>query len=334
MSLLIGMTFLSPFSQLTPGAFVPYLTFTLLCSVRIDKLSLNSAQQKFLLSVSVIVALLCFLAFFRVAIVMDIQESYYQMFPDLYKFMMMWANKPVLMFATHSVAGFAYYLIAICLLAAYLSQIDLKHRWVLLLLSITYSVILVLLLSNTGLALFLMLLGIYSVLFLRYGKPVAVLLVLFSITAVVLYFYQPILLVIDMATDLVVEVLSRKENGLLARFSTESRLGGSINYLTASPVVGVGMTSGGDIAFGDSFYAEYMLRLGFWGYFLVAFVTYGYLFINTKAKKYFFALAMLVFIADLGYPLFVTYRFVFLFPVVIILLNTLSRHTQSGPELK
>lgn len=331
-SLLIGMTFLSPYSQLTPGAFIPYLTFTLLCSVRIDRLQLNRSQLKFLVWLTVLLAALCFMAFFRVGTVMNIQESYYQMFPDLYKFMMKWANKPVLMFATHSVAGFAYYLIGFCLFAAYIRYQDMKSRWLLLVLSLIYSVILVLLLSNTGLALFLLLLAVYGYHFVRFANPLLVLFSIFGLIMAVLYFYEPLQLVFSTISELIFDVLTKKENGLLARFSTESRLGGSIQYLVSNPLVGVGMTSGGDLAFGDSFYAEYMLRLNFFGFFLVAFITYGYLYINTRVKTYFIFLAGLVFIADLGYPLFVTYRFVFLFPVVIVFFNTLASKTMSQSQ--
>lgn len=330
MALLILMTFLSPFQYITPGAFMPYLTLALVCSVKVDNLKLNIKQQKFLFILIAIVAALCFMAFFRVAVVMDIQEAYYQMFPDLYKFMMKWANKPVLMFATHSVAGFAYYLIAFCLFSAYLSKKQLNMRWMLLVMSLAYSVVLILLLSNTGFVLFLILLMIYIFYFIRYGSPRVVFFLLIVVLMLILYFIEPITNVINATASIIFDVLSKKENGLLARFSTESRLGGSIEYLIANPLVGVGVTSGGNIAFGDSFYAEYMLRLSFFGFFLVAFVTYGYLYLNIHSTYYFIMLASLVFIADLGYPLFVTYRFIFLFPVVIIFFNTITR--QHPPE--
>lgn len=323
-SLLIIMTFLSPFNQVTPGAFLPYLTFVLICSVKIDQLILSKSQQKFLFFLATFVVLLCFMAFFRVAFVVDIQESYYQMFPDLYKFMMMWANKPVLMFSTHSVAGFAYFLIAVCFFAAYINKKELKNRWILLWVSIAYSVTLALLLSNTGLALLALMLIIYLFYFFRHGNPKIALLGLMIIMMLVVYFIDPITNVVQSVASTLFDVLSRKENGLMARFSVDSRLGGSIMYLVSSPFIGVGITNGGDIAFGDSFYSEYMLRLSVFGFFLVAFVTYGYLYVNTQSARYFTLLATLVFIADLGYPLFVTYRFVFLFPIAIIFFNTLA----------
>ena len=117
------------------------------------------------------------------------------------------------------------------------------------------------------------------------------------------------------------EVILKENNGLLARMSMNSRLAGSYEYVFNSPLIGVGFTYGGDLAFGDNILSEYILRAGFAGYFLVMLMVVGYLYANLTSKLAFFLVLAFVLMSDLGYPLFVAFRFVFIFPVLIILVN-------------
>ncbi|MBU0911557.1 MAG: hypothetical protein KKF22_03360 [Gammaproteobacteria bacterium] len=321
MLLLVVMTILSPFSQITMGAVVPYLTFLLVCSTNIRSVILTKAQRRVVIFVVALIIVCCFLVVFDFKPFIAIQESYYQMFPDLFDFMMNWAKKPVLMFATHSVAGFAYFLIAIVLFIFARSAASKTARYSLFIASLLFSVFLVLLFSNTGFILFVVMLAVYLFSMFKAFGVWGWLISLTVLVALVSINIELITTVLSFAWDSFITVASSKNNGLLARFTLDSRLAGSYEYVFNSPFVGVGFTDHPSLAFGDNLLAEYVLRAGFLGYLLVLILVFGFFYSNLKLKAVAVLLFIFVILSDLGYPLFVALRFVFIFPLIIILSN-------------
>lgn len=79
----------------------------------------------------------------------------------------------------------------------------------------------------------------------------------------------------------------------------------------------IGMTSSPQIAFGDNFISDYVIRTGVFGYLAVLFSVVVY-FLSSLRGMVAIAFAVgIVVLADLGYPLLTNFRAIFLFPVFI-----------------
>lgn len=319
--LLIVMTILSPFNQITLGAAVPYITFLLVCSTSIKSVILTKAQRRTILFLVMLIIVSCLLVLFDFKPFIAIQESYYQMFPDLFNYMMNWAKKPVLMFATHSVAGFAYFIIALVLFVFARIADTTFIKFLLFICSVAFTIFLMFLFSNTGFILFTVMLLIYLFSMFKAFGIIGWLISLTALIAVVSINIEVIMMVLSFAWDSFITVASSKNNGLLARFALDNRLAGSYEYIFNSPLIGVGFTEHSSLAFGDNMLAEYVLRSGFFGYLLVLILVFGFFYSNLKLKTVAVLLFLFVILSDLGYPLFVTLRFVFMFPLIVILSN-------------
>jgi hypothetical protein len=184
-----------------------------------------------------------------------------------------------------------------------------------------FSVFLVLLLSNTGFFLFVVMLLIYMFSTFRSFSVWGWLISLIALIGLISVNIDLINTLLSFVWDGFIDVASRKDNGLLARFTLDSRLAGSYEYVFSSPLVGVGFTDHPSLAFGDNMLSEYVLRSGFFGYFLVLTLVFGFFYSNLKIKTVAVLLFIFVILSDLGYPLFVALRFVFIFPLIIVLSN-------------
>jgi len=327
MIVLFLMTFLSPYKDITFGAIVPYITMAFVASVNIKELRFSQGQIRFIFWISVFLCILCWAVIFDSKLVIDVQESYYQIVPDLFNYMVAWANKPVLMFATHSVAGFAYFIFSVVLFLYGNKETSFYKKNVLYFLSLNFFVLLVFLISNTGFLLFagLLVFYMYRFVFAKGVMPifVFVLLVLLLFTI----YIEEIFILLGIAIDSVSDVSSTKNNGILSRFTLGSRLAGSYEYVFNSPIIGVGFTDGGKLAFGDNMLSEYVLRGGVFGYLLVVIAVFGFFYSNIKSVSAALLMFAFVMLSDTGYPLWVAFRFVFLFPLLVVLINHLSDST-------
>lgn len=321
MLLLTVMTMLSPFNEITLGAVLPYVTFLLVCSVNMKDVVLSNSQRRLVILLVISIIIFCLLVVFDYQPFIAIQESYYQLFPNLFEFMVAWANKPVLMFATHSVAGFVYFITALFLFIFSRIVNSLIARIFLLIASILFSVFLVLLLSNTGFFLFVVMFLIYIYTMFKSFGILGWLISLTLLTTAISLNIEIITSLLSLATEGVMTVAGSKNNGLLSRFTLDSRLAGSYEYVFKSPLIGVGFTDHPSLAFGDNMLSEYVLRAGFFGYVLVLILVFGYFYSNLKLKTAAVLLFAFVIVSDLGYPLFVALRFVFIFPLLILLSN-------------
>ncbi|WNO61676.1 hypothetical protein [Rheinheimera sp. MMS21-TC3] len=319
---LSAMSVFSPFGHLTLGALVPYIALCLICSINIRDLyfTKNQIRVVLLLILSLLIFALCIS--FESKAVIEFQRTFYQqLYPELFDFMVTWANKPVIVFATHSVAGFAFFIIAfVCLVFSRL-VCTFSAKCILRFFSVAFSILLLLLLSNTGFFLFFIMVLAYFYYIFRAVNVVIVMLFLLVLFYFIFINLNTVVWFVEDVSKLFFNVVLREDNGLLSRFSLGGRLAGSYAYVFDSPILGVGFTSGGDLAFGDNILSEYVLRGGFFGYFLVLVIVVGYLYSNIKSFASFILVLGFVFVSDLGYPLFVASRFVFIFPVLIVLVN-------------
>ncbi len=331
MILLFLMTFLSPYKQITFGAIAPYVTMAFVAALNVKNLRFSRSQLVFVLWTCVVLVALSWSVIFGAQAVIDFQESYYQIVPDLFNYMVAWANKPVLMFATHSVAGFAYFVFSLVFYAYGRHTAKVFHKFIFYLLSFNFFILLAFLISNTGFLLFslLTIFYLYRFVFSKGLIPSFIFAVLVLIFIVA--YIEEITFLLGFAADATSEVLTSKNNGILSRFTLGSRLAGSYEYVFNSPLIGVGFTDGGNLAFGDNMMSEYVLRGGFFGYLLVLLSVFGFFYSNMKSASVALLMFAFVILSDTGYPLWVTFRFVFLFPVLVVLMNHLS---QPKPALK
>jgi hypothetical protein len=328
MIVLFLMTFLSPYKDITFGAIAPYMTMAFVASLNIKTLRFSRGQLLFVAWTCVALCALCWSVIFGAQAVIDIQESYYQIVPDLFDYMVTWANKPVLMFATHSVAGFAYFIFSLVFYAYGQKTTSFFRKMVLYFLSFNFFILLAFLISNTGFLLFAVLIAYYLYRFVFCKGVIPSFIFVMLVFGLVAAYIEEISFVLGFAADATAEVMSSKHNGILSRFTLGSRLAGSYEYVFNSPVIGVGFTDGGKLAFGDNMLSEYVLRGGAFGYVLVLFLVFGFFYTNMKSVAAALFMFSFVLLSDLGYPLWVAFRFVFLFPVLVILLNHVAESKQ------
>jgi hypothetical protein len=331
MILLFLMTFLSPYKQITFGAIAPYMTMAFVAALNVKNLRFSRNQLLFVLWTSITLVALSWSVIFGAQAVIDIQESYYQIVPELFNYMVAWANKPVLMFATHSVAGFAYFVFSLVFYAWGRNTDKFFYKMVCYFLSFNFFILLAFLISNTGFLLFAVLIVFYLYRFVFSKGLIPFFLFAILVLLFIVAYIEEISFLLGLAADATADVLGSKHNGILSRFTLGSRLAGSYEYVFHSPLIGVGFTDGGNLAFGDNMLSEYVLRGGFLGYFLVLLSVFGFFYSNMKSASAALLMFAFVILSDTGYPLWVTFRFVFLFPILVVLMNHLS---QPKPYIK
>lgn len=324
MILLFLMTFLSPYKDITFGAIAPYMTMAFVASLNVRHLRFSRSQLLFVLWTSIVLCALCWAVIFGSQAVIDIQESYYQIVPDLFDYMVTWANKPVLMFATHSVSGFAYFVFSLVFYAYGQATEVFSRKMLFYFLSFNFFILLAFLISNTGFLLFAVLIVFYLYRFVFSKGLIPCFIFAIVVLIFIVVYIEEITFLLGFAVDATSNVLGSKHNGILSRFTLGSRLTGSYEYVFSSPVIGVGFTDGGNLAFGDNMLSEYVLRGGFFGYALVLLSVFGFFYSNMKSASAALLMFAFVLLSDTGYPLWVTFRFVFLFPVLVVLLNHLG----------
>ena len=315
--LLLFYTIISPFEKLTLGAIFPYLALIIVLSVRVND-GMSVLAFKLFNVISLLLVVLGLGVILHVAFIRDIIESYYQMFnSELFVNMVVWYDKPVGPFATHSLAAFAYALLAIIYYNLSLGYYGNKFFYRLM--CLTFLVMLYCLKSFSSVALLCLLMGVYIYYLISNKKFFSI----FLIGLVVLI----IMMCVDLTAvhEVISKVFSSDSNGLKGRYTGNGRLDGTYQYVLANPFGGVGLTSSPELAFGDSFIADYILRTSFMGYFLIILTAFLYFKFNLHSNKAVFGSMILLFLGDLGYPLLTNYRFVFFIPVLVLVWNYSER---------
>ncbi|QBL09813.1 hypothetical protein E0Z06_09920 [Rheinheimera sp. D18] len=328
------LSFLSPFSEVTLGAVVPYVTLFIIVSVSYKNVYLSRRQLLFLFLFAIFQLIVAFMIVFSVSWVKAVFESFYQMVPDLYYYMIGWENKPVITYATHSVAGFVFFVFSLVFLVLYYEVKGSFSRFAFLLISILYSSLLVFIFSNTGLFLFVGMLFFYFYFSMKKSGVVFRFFLSFFVVSCFIYVFINYSDIISLAYEKILEVLTSEHNGILARLSMNSRLAGSYTYVFDNPLQGVGFTYNANIAFGDNFISEYVLRGGFASYFIYLVLVLFFCFSNVSSKMMASMLFAFILISDFGYPLLVAYRFVFFFPIMIIIMNYIYREFHDKEHLR
>lgn len=311
--LLLLFTILSPLNDFTPGAFLPYLGMAAVLSLRVPDMASNLSIRLFHFCSFVLIAL-GFGVIYEVSFVRELLHNYYQAYyEELYANMIIYHKKPVGPFSTHSVAAFAYFLFAVLYFSLY-RALSAGKLWYLLF-SCAFVFLLFNLRSFSSLVLIVLLVTLFLYLELRDGRWQAVVVFFLGVIS--------ILMLVDVAPmiEAIANVLSSEGNGLRGRYSENTRLSGTYEYVSTNFISAVGLTSSPDIAFGDNFIADYVLRASAFGYLIVLVSSFLFLSASINGLGACFFAFFLLLLSDLGFPALTNYRILFLLPAFICVWN-------------
>lgn len=229
------------------------------------------------------------------------------------------ARKPVATFGTHSVASFFLFFLFFLNVKTYQANGKLVYFFT----SIVTLLLLVFIRSNTALA--------YSVIafiymFATFRKRKASLFI-FSGIIILLVLYVGVFdrSILDVFVQYdVLKILTSNDNGLSGRYSGNSVLAPTIDYITHNPFVPLGLAFSDKLYYTDSGIILYMLR----GSVILASAIYVgfYCFLknNLLNKKQFKFIFLFFIIFEIGYAILIDYRVLCFIPFVVVYLNYLS----------
>jgi hypothetical protein len=321
--LLLVFTLTSHLNFYTPGALAAYILLSLLLILRIRSAALHDWTLRLFIVVNIlnVVAIAGVLAGFE-PVGQLLVDRYSAAWPGLVQYMFD-VRKPVLTFASHSIAGFFFYLFFYCTLQTW----RITGRKLFLFFGCCYVFALFSLLSTTGLllgALAFCQLNFY--LWARSRKlVVATLLVVAVGVPIGLRLTLPVSLGWSDALEIARATMTSQDNGMAGRFGPGGTLFYDVSYMKEHPLSPVGVSYTDQLFFGDSGPIEYLLRgsvplllIVFGGYFL--FLRRNLL---SRADAYLVFFVTLAF--EVGYTTLTYYRAFYLIPFVVIYLNGLRR---------
>ena len=321
--LLIACT---PFSLLpitAYGLLGPYAVFALILSTRLENIRGTRLLGRAFLLVSGINIFLGFAILLHFDPVQSFFVDHYSAYyPELVP-VMMDAGKPVLTYATHSLAGFLHYLFFWVNLCAYRQTGKKLH----LLFAICFLVFLLSLMSVSGM-LFFCIAFVQLLWTLLRGKfllaTVSAGFVAIALLAAVLtlrsqgYFSEGLS---SAASDIILS----QENGFVGRYSSTGSLLSIYDYLTLHPYRPVGLKTDGDLFLADSGPISYYMR----GTILLVILMYGGLFLflrrNLHDRRHAYLLFAMFMCFEVGFSALTSVRALCALPLFVVYLNGIRR---------
>jgi hypothetical protein len=242
-------------------------------------------------------------------------------------------GKPVLMFGSHSVAGFFFYLlfyVTFQTFAVTRSKLNLVY-------ALSYLGLLTLLFSFTSVV-FAAAAMVQIVLHFQWHRSfVAGLVASVLLLAAVFVVPRQMEGIEDLEASLL-EVTQRQDNGLLGRYSSSGGLMGNLEFIASHPFQPIGLGFSRELWYADSGPVEYLLKGSFpllftvyWGAFL-----FFYRNLRNKRRAVFLFLVFLAF--ELGYTNLQYIRTQFFLPFLMVYMNGLenwnSPAAQAGQEVR
>jgi hypothetical protein len=252
-------------------------------------------------------------------------DHYSAFYPELVPNMLL-LRKPVLTFATHSLAGFFFYLFFYASFQTY----KLNRKGPYLAFSVCYVFLMIALLSNSGLILAALgtLQILYHFWFTSRHKSIWVSIIVLVTCAAAGFqvgfrAFNPVIETWNNAAEVVDTVIVAPESGFISRWGPGGIMSQDIEYLKQHPFspIGTGMREGwtpGDIGF-----MNYLLM----GSVMLVVFVYGGLFyflkrtLKSKGDAYFLFCAIVLF--ELGFSTLTYFRMLYLLPFFVIYLNGL-----------
>jgi hypothetical protein len=315
------LTLRFPQAEFAAGSLLTFVALGGLVAADLSGVRLGARSARlFWLAINLFVLVVGVGLSLNVGVVNDFIKTFYSAFyPGLLVSMIDWYHKPVLTLATHSTAGFFFYLFFWLNFRTWRAT---GHRtalfWTVTTLAIGANVR-----STTS----TMLMGVAA---LQFGIDLLRRVPRRNRGIVVLVGAPALLIALVLAdapghaAQLVDLVGGSQTAGLRARYSTTGMLGGNLRYLNESPFTPIGFTYGPeDLFYGDSG-AILMLVRGSLPLLVMAYLAYGrFLSRNLLARVDFRCLLLVTLAFEVGYTPLQLFRFTAFLPFMVLYLNGL-----------
>lgn len=309
----------------TFGALMPYFGLIAVLSLDLRSARMKSAYRSFFLVALTGLLVMAWGVISDESRIINFQSSWYQAFYEsLFEGLVTWYSKPVTVFATHSFAAFVYFLIALVCYELYSAPISRISRLLCLMYFLAFSALIPMLLSTSAFFLTALLLSYLGTkLYWRHGGFALIA----TLIAIAMGFLAVLLL--DGAINFqslseLYQNFSTEGSGFSARFGPENRQFETYKFMFGEFNFPIGLVYNERLVLGDNFLAEYVVRISFIGYAAILVMLYNYLRVNMRSRFHRALILLIVILSDLGYPLLVQFRFVFLLPFIVVLLNDLD----------
>jgi hypothetical protein len=316
---LLLATLLSPLSGLALGAYMFYFLLSCLYLIDLREVRLGPAAARLFTIASVVLLILAAASSLRLEPVnnffVDNYSAFYaELVPSMFRL-----GKPVLMFGSHSLAAFFFYLFFLLNFLTYARRESGFH----FALAVCFLFVSLLLQSLTAYA--CVIAGVLQVL-IYFGIHHRA--VLRACSAVLLLGIVGVLAASPESRDALWSATSplftSKVNGLAARYTSVGTLAANIDYIVDNPFTPVGLRYSDQLWFVDSGPVEYMLR---GSVLLVAAIYTGfYLFLKTSlhSARHCVLLCLVYFAFEVGFGNLVYLRTLYLLPFIVTYANSLA----------
>lgn len=289
------------------GAVVPFVGLCVLLSADLKDIKLTPTAAKIFRIVSVFQLLLTALIIVRNRYLVDLIINYYSYFYQDLVPTMLYLRKPVLSFASHSIAALGAYLF-------FYLNFQCGHR----IIAFCYILACFALTSFSGFGLGA--LGLFQfLLFWARRRPwltTAVLVPIVSTFISVIIRYWDELVFASRA------VISFTANGLIGRYGPQGNLRPALEYLWENPLFPIGFTNSSGMLVGDSGPIEFLLR-GSVLLLIVIYVLFAMLLRRNLQNPFHAKVLIFAFLLfDLGYTSLTYFRFWYLIVFSVIYLNS------------
>ena len=311
LSALLLATFISPFTEYTVGALAPYVLFTTVLSLTINMCRTTSSPNAIIVFEALSLAIQAFglsIVFGSDAGIHAASSLYQAFYSDLFEQMILWYHKPITVFASHSIAGFAYFAFLITHVKLFTITPSKPRRIFNAISIIIYLLFLVLLTSNTGFILFSAAgVWISYKLFVYGSRRAKVATWSLTMIATIGLLYGVAFIKVPFA-DIAVDTMTSSGGGFLGRYSGDARLQPTYNYLLEHPFRPIGITYSDQVILGDNFIAEYVIRGSMPLYLGVLLASALFFKKNIQSRRVAIGFFLFFLISDIGYPLLTYYR--------------------------
>jgi len=315
--LLLVFTFTSGVSTLRLGALPPYLLASIMFLTDLRDIRMPEWTTRLWLIVN------CVNIVAGIAIVLGNQTvddfiiaHYSAGYDTLVPNMLMW-RKPVLTFATHSIAAFFLYVFFWINLQAYKA----RRQWWLLMFAIGYLILTAFLLSVSAVAFAFT--GLIQIFFFVWSSLRHRFLwtIVFVVLLLLVLLVWGSTLVQSGVDKVVLDIVQNPGSGYLGRFLPGGSMYYDLQYIAEHPFSPVGASFKDDMVAGDGGIAEYMLR----GSLPLLLLMYGGLLyflrrnLQSRSQAYFFFGVIVIF--EIGMTTLANNRALFLYPAMVVYLN-------------
>lgn len=322
MALPVLFTITSGLSEFSPGVVFMYLQLSLLYVVNVRTLPPSRFVRASFLAINLVSIGVGFaLALDVKAVDGFIKVNYSAYYPELLSNMVDLFDKPVLTFATHSTAGFMFYLLFYVCFRSYQASASRLY----LVLALCHLALMIAVTSTTGtvfsaIAVFQLVWHVgrrhrWAVTPLALGATAAGLLLVLIFEGIAA----------DAFADVRSAIVGDEVRGLAARYASGGLLAGNFAYLATHPLSPIGFGFSEDLFLGDSGYIVNMVR----GSLPLAFMVYGGLLLflrsNLRSPSAALSIWLAVMAFEVGFTPLQYFRFVGFVPLIMAFLNGLPR---------